>query len=620
MFNKKFSLVLITLVFMLSLSAVAAVDTNSTDDLIAGEVDEEPPSGNVINISDNEDVLTANSNDNYVLSSVDNGKYYSGGSYDFILSNNDNPVENVSVSISLNGVVFTQNTDDAGKVSVPLDLSAGTYKISASFNNVSSNSTVKVLSVVTGKDVTKTYKSTTKYTATFLDGNGDPLKNTKVKFKLNGKTYTQKTNSKGVASLAIDLKVGTYTVYAIHPDGYRTSNKITVTTSVISSNLNKRYLSSKVFSATFYGTNGKLLSKKYVTFKCHGDTFRVKTNSKGVAKLSVISYPSTFKIYSINPQTGEKKTNTIKISPTMTASKMTVFSDKTSTFKVKLYKNEKLVKNAKVYVYIKGVKKVAKTDANGVASVSFKLAKGTYTFESYDPYTKSSIGTKITVKLASIKANNIVAPSNKTSVFTATLLKQNGDVAKNTKMQMTLNGKTYTIKTNAYGAASLSFTLSEGTYNVVCKDLSTNYTLTKTITVYESNIGTSYDQYGVSEDGYSLLAIGRASASGELSKYGYTFYVTEFDRTCPYCGSHNLYWSIFFAGSETANWGTFPATGYGEGSSAEGIIVCADCDSDWSVFGHNHGGSGGDLTIITPTESCTKADAYTLKSGKYVAS
>lgn len=620
MFNKKFSLVLITLVFMLSLSAVAAVDANSTDDIIAGEVDEEPPSGNVTNISDSEVVLTANPNDNYVLSSVDNGKYYSGGSYDFILSNNDNPVENVSVSISLNGVVFTQNTDDAGKVSVPLDLKAGTYKISASYDNVSANDTVKVLSVVTGKDITKTYKSTTKYTATFLDGNGAPLKNTKVKFKINGKTYTQKTNSKGVASLAINLKVGTYTVYAIHPDGYRTSNKITVTTSVISSNLNKRYLSSKVFSATFYGTNGKLLSKKYVTFKCHGDTFKVRTNSKGVAELSVISYPSTFKIYSINPQTGEKKTNTIKISPTMTASKMTVFSDKTSKFKVKLYKNEKLVKNAKVYVYIKGVKKVAKTDANGVASVNFKLGKGTYTFESYDPYTKSSIGTKITVKLASIKANNIVAPSNKVSVFTATLLKQNGDVAKNTRMQMTLDGKTYTIKTNAYGAASLSFNLTEGTYNVVCKDLSTNYTLTKTITVYESNIGKSYDQYGVSEDGYSLLAIGRASASGELSKYGYTFYVTEFDRTCPYCGSHNLYWSIFFAGSETANWGTFPATGYGEGSSAEGIIVCADCDSDWSVFGHNHGGSGGDLTIITPTESCTKADAYTLKSGNYVAS
>lgn len=619
MFNKKFKLFLITLVFMLSLSAVAAVDSNSTDDIIAEEVEVEPPSGSSDLLSANEDAATASSDAKYVLTS-EAASYYSGSNYTVVLSLNSNPVKNAPVSLNVGGVSYTGNTDDDGKVSVPLDLQAGNYVISAAYEDTVDKSKVKVLPVVTGKNVTKTYSSTKKYSATFLESDGSPLKSTKVKFILNNKTYTKKTNSKGIAYLKLNLKVGTYYVVAVHPQGYNTTNRIIVKTSVVAKDVTKRYLSSKVFSATFYGKNGKVLAKKYIKFKAHGFIFNVKTNSKGVAKLSVISDPSTFKMTCINPETGEKVTKTVKILPTMTAKKMTVFSDKTSKFKVTLYKNEKLVKNAKVYVYIKGVKNVAKTDKNGVATVKFKLAKGNYTFSSYDPYTQSYIKTKITVNAPTIKANNIIVPENITSVFTATLLNADGSLAKNTNMQITLNNETKIVKTNAYGAASINFNLGVGTYKVTCKDLRNGYSTTKTIMVIQSNVGKTYDSNGVSEDGYSLLAIGRASSSGELSKYGYTFYAVELDRTCPYCGSHELYWSIFFAGNEYSNWGKFPATGNSEGSSAEGIIVCANCDSDWSIFGHNHGGSGGDLTVITPPKSCTKEDAYNLLKGKYVAS
>ena len=620
MFNKKIKLFLITLVFMLSISAVAAADTNTTDDMLAGDVDEEPPSGSANVLSASEDTVTANSNQNYVLSSEKTDSYYSGSNYSVVLSKNNSPVENASVSIKVNGVSYKLTTDSDGKASVPLNLNAGTYVISTTVGSTVNNTKVNVLPVVTGKDITKTYSNSKKYTATFLNSDGSPLKKTNVKFKLNGKTYTKKTNSKGVASLAINLKVGNYTVYAIHPNGYEISNRIVIKTSVIAGDVTKHYLSSKVFTATFYGKNGKVLSKKYVTFKAHGSTFKVKTNSKGVAKLNIISKPATFKMYSINPVTGEKITNTVKIKHTMSAGKMTVFSDRTSKFKVTLYKNDKLVKNSKVYVYVKGVKKVGKTDSKGVASVKFKVAKGTYTFTSYDPYTKDKIYTKVTVLAPTIKAYDIIDVANKTSKFTATLVDKDGNIVKNQEIQFTLNNKTTSVKTNSYGAASITFNLDEGSYDIVLKDPSNGYSTTKNIMIIKTNVGVEYDKYGVSEDGYYLLAIGRASAPGELSKYGYTFYVTEFDRTCPYCGSHNLYWSIFFAGSETANWGKFPATGNGEGSSAEGIIVCADCDSDWSVFGHNHGGSGGDLTVVTPTKSCTKDDAYTLLSGKYVAS
>ena len=221
MFNKKFKLFLITLAFMLSISAVAAVDTNSTDDMLAEEVDVEPPSGSESPLSLSESIQTTGADAKYVLTS-ESSSYYSGSNYTVVLSRNNDPVENASVSLYINGVSYTQNTDEDGRVSVPLDLTAGNYVVSASYEDTVDKSNVKVLPLITAKNVTKTYSNTKKYSATFFNSDGTPLKNTNVKFILNNKTYTKKTNSKGVASLELNLKVGNYVVWAVHPKGYQT--------------------------------------------------------------------------------------------------------------------------------------------------------------------------------------------------------------------------------------------------------------------------------------------------------------------------------------------------------------------------------------------------------------
>lgn len=126
-----------------------------------------------------------------------------------------------------------------------------------------------------------------------------------------------------------------------------------------------------------------------------------------------------------------------------------------------------------------------------------------------------------------------------------------------------------------------------------------------------------YSIYGVSPDGKYIMAIGRPSAAGELSKYGYTFYKSVFERICPCCRSDRLYWGIFWAGSETANWGVFPATGLKESGSAEGHIFCAKCDADFSVIdGKNHGGGSKNLIKVISTVSSSKDGAYILKNGQ----
>ena len=295
MFGKKFKLFLITLVFILSVSAVAAGDANSTDDIIASDIDEEPPSGSVENITDS---LTVDENEN----------------------SNDSDVLNVN-------------------------------------DTLKSSDTPKMIS---GKDLNKHYDGKVSfYSATFYNDDGSVLKNAKVKFTINGKEYVNTTNSKGVAKLAIGLKAGTYTVTAFHPDGFNITNKVVIKSSISASNLNKYYKSSKNFKATFYDKKGKVLAKKYVKFYAKGKYYTKKTNAKGVATLKIISKPGSFNVKAINPATGETISKKVKILPTLYADKMTVFDDKASKFKVTLYKNGKLVKNAKVYVYIKGKKILA---------------------------------------------------------------------------------------------------------------------------------------------------------------------------------------------------------------------------------------------------------------------
>ena len=620
MFNKKISVILLTLVFMLSVSAVCAVDSNSTDEILTSE-EVEPPSM-VLQNSTNDEITQQE--DNYVLSSEGVEMYHKDKVYfTASLTNNGVPVANEKLIFTILGKNYTKVTNELGQASLLIGLNPGNYVGYVSYGNLTDVNSIVVKPLVSASDVTTTYKHVGTYTAKFIDSSGKPLANKYVKFIICGKTYSKKTNSQGVATLSINLGVGSYVIQAVHPNGYKHKNKVTVKSSITASNIVKHYKSSKVFSAKFYGKNGKVLAYKTIKFYSKGTYFYVKTNSKGVATIKIISPPGKYSMRSINTGTGEKKTNTFEVLPTLEAKSMSVFSGVTSKFKVTLYKGEKLAQNANMYVYVNGVKKTAKTDANGVATVSFKLNKGTYYFKSVDPYTGYTLSTKVVVKLASIKADDLTTKEGRKESFKATLLKQDGKVAADTEMQITINGVEHIVKTDANGVASVSVAnLTQGEYKVVCKDLSTGYTLTKKITIMEPSAGKAYDKFGVSEDGKTLLVIGRPSAAGETSKYGYYFYKVELVRTCSYCGSHELYWSIFWAKDEYTDYGQFPETpsssAHGEGGSCEGLIICTNCDSDWSVFGHNHGGIGGDLTMLSEPVRTTKDMAYLLKSGNYI--
>ena len=123
------------------------------------------------------------------------------------------------IRVTLNGAVYTGYTDNNGQVKIKVSLPAKTYTALISFeddNYLTSQITTKISVLkasvkLIAKSRTFKVKSTKKVTATLKNNLGKVMKKTKIYLKVNKKTYTAKTNSKGIATFKIKIsKKGTY--------------------------------------------------------------------------------------------------------------------------------------------------------------------------------------------------------------------------------------------------------------------------------------------------------------------------------------------------------------------------------------------------------------------------
>ena len=235
-------------------------------------------------------------------------------------SNTGIALANRTVTFSIEGKNYTALTDDYGVAGLKLNLNVGRHTITSTFmgddiyENCTLTSYFNVLSTIKASDITKYYKAGTQYTATFLDSQGIPQANRNVNITLNGKTYSKKTNSKGVVSMPVNLKPGTYRITSTDPlTGYKLTTTFRILATITSSDVQKFIGDGKKFTAKFYNTNGKPLAKKYVKFNLKGKTYKVKTNADGKAFLSLNKLKKgTYKIVCNNTD-GYKKTFKIQI-------------------------------------------------------------------------------------------------------------------------------------------------------------------------------------------------------------------------------------------------------------------------------------------------------------------
>ena len=136
------------------------------------------------------------------------------------------PLGGREVTFKMAGKTMVRKTNSKGKATLSIkDVSRAIYTITYTYageDNIKQSTGTSKITVKKGVPIkiTKYYskiyrnKQSGKFKVKVVDVRGKALAKKKVTFKFNKKTYTKKTNKKGIATITIKLKTGSYKVKA----------------------------------------------------------------------------------------------------------------------------------------------------------------------------------------------------------------------------------------------------------------------------------------------------------------------------------------------------------------------------------------------------------------------
>ena len=491
---KKISLMIfLVLIVLLSVSSIQASDVNATDigELdSAGDMNLQPDDNTQLSETADEESLLRDGDKNQTQIASPTTTIYYNGNYQVTLtdSNTNESLVNKTVEFSINNIAYSAATNDNGVASVKPKLKPGDYVATAyfagddNFNASKLSGQVKVLTTLKASAVTKYYKGSKTYQATFLDSLGKALKKKKVEITVNGKKYTKKTNDKGVASLAINLKPGTYKVTATNPStGEKLTTSFKILTTVTASNLKKVKGDGNKFVAKFLKSNGKALAKQTVKVKINGKIYKYKTNAKGKLKLSFNSFKKgTYKVICYNKD-GLSKTSTVKIfgraSTKITVGTYTFLEKDSKVIKIKFSTalDDSSKAGKKITIYVDWEPYTRTTDSKGEISLKLpSMEAGSYQIEceyNGNKFFQESYGSGyLTVLETSDTVLSVESKSlsfgNKAGTPLEVLLTAGDIPLVKKKVCFTVNDKSYNVTTDYYGIASFPIKLDVGSYTV----------------------------------------------------------------------------------------------------------------------------------------------------------
>ena len=203
---------------------------------------------------------------------------------------------NGELSVSLDGKPISVSLVD-GKASIKMsNFSIGEHNILFDYNDDYYGHFVKEYTFeilphpirLVAKDINMSYYDGTYFKVTVYGKDGKIAKGVNVTFYVNGKKYkTVKTDSKGIAQFKIVQVPKTYTV-AAKSLGKTVTKKVTVKRILALKAVKiKKSAKKLVLTASLKKVKGKYLKNKLITFKFNGKTYKAKTNSKGIAKVTI---------------------------------------------------------------------------------------------------------------------------------------------------------------------------------------------------------------------------------------------------------------------------------------------------------------------------------------------
>jgi antitoxin component YwqK of YwqJK toxin-antitoxin module len=363
-------------------------------------------------------------------------------------------------------------------------------------------------------DLYKSYKDGQTLNVTALDEYGSPMDNVTLIATIKSVQYEATTDDTGLAQFDINnLTPGNYiaSIRFKNGNGANATAKVTVTKSdtVISApDVNMAYKDpSGEVVATIVNEHGKPLVVN-LNIEFNGKTYNVRTDSNGQASIPVgnltpgkysatISYKgsSNYRASNATALVTVTKSDTVISAPDVKVAYKDPNGEVVAT--ITNEHGKPLVVN--LNIEFNGETYNVRTDSNGQASIPIgNVTPGTYTatisYKGSSNYRASTATAKVTVTKSDtvMSASDVnIAYKDPNGELVATITNEHGKPLV-VNLNVELNGKNYTVRTDSNGQATLSIaTLTPGTYTAtISYKGSSNYrasTATAKVTVTKSD-------------------------------------------------------------------------------------------------------------------------------------